>query len=65
MSGGKVEVHRATHKARTADDNPDAVFLSGDFTEAVATGLEPPPPPPGPETGGTPPSQPSTSRPPV
>jgi len=29
-----------THKARTADDNPDAVFLSGDIAEAVATGLE-------------------------
>ena len=28
-----------TPKARTAGDNPDAVFLSGDIAEAVATGL--------------------------
>ncbi len=28
-----------THRARTADDNPTAVFLSGDVGEAVATGL--------------------------
>jgi len=40
MSGGQVVVHRATHKARTADDNPDAAFVSGDIAEAVATGLE-------------------------
>ncbi len=29
-----------THQAKTSDDNPAAVFLSGDVAEAVATGLE-------------------------
>jgi dihydrofolate reductase len=28
-----------THRAKTASDNPDVVFLSGDVGEAVATGL--------------------------